>query len=248
METNTWEYFVPSSRLKTKQRKRRLQKTDADKNLIGLYKQLKTVREEIRNLGYEELVPPIQRGWKRTFVLRPDLENTKDADFFKSLLQKINTVQYCPRRNFKIKKRRRGKKVYVDKPQSLNDLQEYEYQRKIATDKEKSFFKLEWEYKYSKTRPYKIFVFTEPWRFVLKTEPNMITKAKILDPLLLQKQAEIETLFEQRNLFARLNNLTAGHNTYKYRWDREEKSKYKSLKKIHVREINENKPNKYETE
>jgi len=248
METNTWEYFVPSSRLKTKQRKRRLQKTDADKNLIGLYKKLKTVREEIRNLGYEELVPPIQRGFKRTFVLRPDLENSKDADFFKLLLQKINTVQYCPRRNFKIKKKRRGKKVYIDLPQSLMDLQEHEYKKKLLTDKEKLFFKEEWGYRYSKTNLCKTYVFSKPWKFVLKIEPNMITKAKIIDPLLLQQQAEIEELMEQRNLYARLNTLTAGHSSYRFRGNLKEKNKYKSLKKIHVREINENKANKYETE
>lgn len=241
MDTNTWEYYVPCSRLKTKQRKRRLQKTDADKNLICLYKQLNKICDEIRNLGYEELVPPVQRGWKRTFVLRPDLEKSKDADFFKSLLEKINTIQYCPRRNFKIKKKRRGKKVYVERPQFIKDLQEFEYQRKIITDKGKSFFKEEWDYSFSKTRPFKKYVFTEPWKFILKIEPNMITKVKILDPLLLQQQAEIEKLFVQRNLYARLNSLTAGHNTYRYRWNLEEKNKYKFLQKIHAEEMNENK-------
>ncbi len=239
MDTNTWEHYVPCSRLKTKRRKKRLQKTDADKNLICLFKKLETLAGEIRNLGYEELIPPVQRGWKRFFILKPELERSPDADFLKELLSNINTTQYSHRRDFKTKTKRKGKKVYVERIQNLEELQDYLFQKKIVNDKEKLYFKEEWDFRYCKRNPFKKYVFTHPWKFVLKTEPNMITKTKITDPMLLQKLAEIEDYFNQRNLYTRLNTLTGGH--HRYRWGKDEKEKYKSLRKIHIEAMNENK-------
>jgi len=221
-----WESFVICSRLKTKRQKKRLQKLDSDKKLIQLDKELKRLWRQHCNLGYEELVPPIQRGWKRTFVLKYDVEISRDADFFRSLLQKVNYVQYSHRRDFKVKKRRKGKKVYADRIQKLHDLWEWQFVK--LTDKEKSFFK-EVDHPINKYRTIKKYVFTEPGRFMLSITPNMITKVKIIDPLLLQQMKQMDSYIERRFLRPRLEKLKGG---YSYKWDESPKRvRYKQLLK-----------------
>jgi hypothetical protein len=105
-----WEIYAQGSRLKSARRKKRLHKKDQDRKLIQLFNELKRLQVEQRNLGFAELIPPIQRGWKRFFVLRQDVLTSKEGSFFQELLEKINTTEYSHRRDFKVKKRRRGKK------------------------------------------------------------------------------------------------------------------------------------------
>jgi len=225
MDTNEWEEYVPCSRLKTIRRKRRLQKEDADKNLLKLYKKRDKIWEAIDDLGYIELIPPIQRGWKRNFTLRNDLELSPNATFFQGILKKINNVKYSHRRDFKIIKKRKGKKVYLETPQVLSRLTDYEYRK--LDDKEKVWFKEDWGFDHKGRIILWGYAFTEPWRFVLKTEPNIITMVKIFDPILLKQKAEIENYLDRRNLFPRLLKLLDGYYENPDRWNLKEKEKYK---------------------
>jgi hypothetical protein len=45
-------------------------------------------------MGYVPLEPPVQRGWKRTFVLRADVASSAKAVFYQGILDKINRVDY----------------------------------------------------------------------------------------------------------------------------------------------------------
>ena len=91
-------------RIRTARQKKRMQYEDFDKQLIALSK------EEIilhnHNPGWEPLTPPVQRGWKRFFVLRDDVARSDDAQFFQNILAKINTEKWSYRKDFKKKKRK----------------------------------------------------------------------------------------------------------------------------------------------
>ena len=76
-------------RLRTARQKKRMQYDDFDKQLIQMHKEKNILYEQERNLGWEPLVPPVQKGWKRFFVLRDDVERSKNAEFFKAILKKI---------------------------------------------------------------------------------------------------------------------------------------------------------------
>ena len=52
-------------------------KKGRDKQLLKLDREKQKIYEAIMNLGYEDLIPPVQRGWKRTFVLREDVMQDK---------------------------------------------------------------------------------------------------------------------------------------------------------------------------
>ncbi len=211
-----------------KRKEKRLRIWESDKKLIALHKEDKSISRQQWDLGFEPLDPPIQRGWKRTFVLRHDVKASPDADFFQGLLDKINHVQYSHRRDFKNKKKRRGRKVQVERIQQLKELSEYSYAKAKLTPKQQKYFREEEEIspvrKHVRTKKY---VFTAPWKFVLKVTPHMITQVKIIDPELERRSAEISHYIDGRHLWPRLDKITGRSYSNKKRWGDSPKERYR---------------------
>src|SRR5689334_8102577 len=105
-------------RQRSPRQRKRAQRKNYEKSLMRLYRGYDALRSQLHRLGYERLDPPVQRGWKRSFVLRdhPLQRIThspkREEAFFQNILEKINTTQYSSKRDFKVKRRRRGRKVY----------------------------------------------------------------------------------------------------------------------------------------
>ena len=78
---------ILSYRLRTARQKKRLQYEDFDKQLIQLHKERIQLREQQRNLGWQPLIPAVQRGFKRTFVLRDDVARSRNASFYTAILK-----------------------------------------------------------------------------------------------------------------------------------------------------------------
>lgn len=177
--------------LKSKRRRKRLQKKDQEKHLLLLHREENKLRRQIRNLGYEPLIPPVQKGYKRIFVLRDDVQRSKQAAFFAGLLKKINTVQYSDTKAFTKKKRRRGRKIHVPRELKLLSIHAWEWGQKKLTEAEAVYFEpvTVWD---RAGEPRTVYQFREPWRFVLRVVPNLITEVRIKDAVLEQKEDEID--------------------------------------------------------
>lgn len=227
------DYFIQSSRLRSARSKKRSQKEDVDKTLIRLYREERALSKKIWDLGYEELKPPIQRGWKRLFVLRDDVARTKEAKFFAAILEKINTVQFSSRKDFKVRRRKFGKKFYADKSQELEKFCAYSFEKKKFSEKEKVYFYQTLMHVRNSKKPVLVYVFTEPWRFVLRIQPNMITKVKKKDLDLERRQAEISRYIDDRFLRNRLWKLLDGSVQWRLRYDYQgDLPKYKHMEKV----------------
>ncbi len=202
--------------LPTARQKKRKTRKDFDKRLLAVDREYSKVWQQIRNLGYEDLEIPYQRGWKRTFVLRDDVRQSTRAAFFEGILEKINTEQYSSRKDFKKKRRRRGKSGYVVRPQELQKPGLYEFQRMRLTEEETRWFQEE-EYWCPRSKCWRIqYVFREPWRFVLKTGPNMITQRRKHDWELECRKAELERILDAYPARSRLDWLHGrGYKWYK---------------------------------
>lgn len=208
-------------RLRSKRRKKPSQKEHLEKKLIALENERLKVRAQIFNLGYEPLVPPVQKGWKRIFVLRDDVRKSARAAFFEELLKKINTVQYSDSKKFLVRRRKRGRKIYVSRGQKLREIYEWEWDRLKLSDSERFYFTetIRSDHK----REFKLHVFNESWRFVLKVIPNMITLIRKKDSLLEQRLDEIENYLIRNNLQGKLGKV-CGYSRYYKPFD--EKLKY----------------------
>lgn len=208
------EFYIAASRLRSKRRRKRARHRDFEKHLIGLARETKALKKQAASLGYEPLNSPYQRGWKCVFVLREDVARSKDAPFFEHLLEKINTTQFHWRKDFKVRKRRHGRKIYVDRNQKLKEFSPYDFDKMKFTDKEKTFFEL--VYVLQCKQPLPVYIFTERWRYVLRVQPNMITKVRIIDHDLEARRKEIDSFLTRNHLYPRLFKIVNGR--YKWRW------------------------------
>ena len=206
-------------RLRTERQKKRVQYEDFDKHLIHLYKEELEIYQKIRNLGWDALTPPIQRGWKRTFVLRDDVARSKHAAFFEGILKKINTVDWSYRKDFKIKKRMHGRKKYVVKEQKLQSPVSHHFLKLDFNDAEKQFFYESWQLEWKAL--VKRYVFRKPWQFVLRVKPNMIDKVKKIDAGLESQLCFIKNYLERNDYEKKQMRLM--HGRYQFRYGEYEK-------------------------
>lgn len=168
--------------------------TAYNKKLRQLDRERTRIWNQIRDLGYEDLNPPVQRGYKRLFVLTEETKHSKKADFYQGILDKINTVRYSPHKTFKDKKRKISKWKYrLRNEQELQTPDDWIFHdKKNFTDEEKRFF-FPVEYYHAPSKSYhRKYVFMEQWRFRLRIMPHMITQVQI-------KDSELEKYYEELN-------------------------------------------------
>jgi hypothetical protein len=207
---------ILSYRLRTVRQKKRMQYEDFDKQLLKIDRRQTELYRQRRNLGWEPLIPPVQVGWKRFFVLREDVATGRHKEFFENILKKINTYDWSHRKDFMVKYRRYGTKKYRVKKQSLLRPAEWKFNRMDFTEDEKRFFYEVWETDCRK-EPVKRYVFTEPWRFVLRVRPNIIDQVKKRDALIEQEIQKIWNYLRRNRYCRRLDKLTYGGERWSWR-------------------------------
>jgi len=202
-------------RLQSARRKKRMQYKGFKQYLRNLDRLEDELRRQKDSLGWAPLIPPVMRGWKRSFVLREDVAKSKEADFFAGILGKINTIQYSHRKDFKEKKRKRGRKIRVEKPQHLREWDRYYCRYGLQlTAKELLFFDMREVWRKDGRFSHWRYVFREPWRFVLRVEPNMITQIRIRDEVLESQIGELNAIIESRFLRYKMKKMRHRH----YHW------------------------------
>jgi len=209
--------YLLQFRLRTARQKKRIQYEDFEKQLRALDRERSKLYKQERNLGWVELEEPIIQGWKRYFVLRKDIERSGSKVFFENLLKKINTVQYCHRKDFKKKKRKCGKKTYFPRTQFLLKPSEWYVQKKKFTEKELFYFEERNVYEKGRLTNAKEYIIKEPWRFVLHVRPNIITHIRAKDTELEKRIQEISSYLERNVLNRKLDRLLRGYHHYRWR-------------------------------
>lgn len=221
---------ILSYRLRTARQKKRMQYEDLDKFLIALNKEHVALYRHRYFPVWEPLIPAVQRGWKRFFVLRDDVARSKQANFVEGILKKINTEYWFHRKDFKIRKRKFGRKYYVVLSQELLEPDEQEFAKLNFTDAEKQFFHEEFPYDNRKGKFVKRYVFNEPWRFVLRVRPNMIDKQRKTDPEKESRLQEICNYLDNNDYGKRTQRILNGHYKHVYKkWKYIEKDKEKYI-------------------
>ncbi len=197
-------------RLRTKRQRRRALLEDRDKQLLKLDREHARLWEQRNNLPWIPLEPPVIRGWKRSFVLRDDVARHKDAPMYERILKCINEVQYSHRRDFKKKKRSRGRKIHVVRDQQLKRLDSWEWNKCAFTPEEAAHFELVEKVSYPCGAVTYRYVFRESWRFVLRIQPNIISRTRQYDANLEAEIKAIDNYLDRTQQRNRLNKLLHG--------------------------------------
>jgi hypothetical protein len=224
-------------KLKTARQKKRALKKSKEKQLIQVDRKQTALYKIQRNIPYIDLEVPYQKGWKRFFILREDVARSNKAVFYQNILEKINTTIVSNRKDFKKKKNVKGKRIDIVTAQFTKPLTQVEFIKLRFTDKETAYFSWELVKEKHTNRYVKMLVFNEPWRYTLKTIPNIITQAKMIDEQLESEISEINNFIEKQYLQHKINK--ARSITTNYRWKKLEKPKYTFKKKNVLEWLNE---------
>ena len=217
-------------RLRSVRRKKRIQIEDRDKQILKLDRESKLISKDPDYKTEVLLDEPYQKGWKRLFVLKPDVKRSEKATFYQAILDRINDVQYHYDQSFKRPKRRkypRGHRYNHETLPKMKSIDRFYWnmnKAKFSGEQRACFNKIEfwdqhyyrWDYRYE---------FAYPELFEIAVLPHIITTVKIGDALLESRGAYIDDrIYKSRNC-DRLAKLKGGW--YKY-WksDYEEKPKH----------------------
>lgn len=202
--------------LKSARRKKRDKKEDLDKQLLQIIRKRKLLWKQRLDLPMVPLENPYQKGWKRHFVLREDIQRSPNAAFYVQLLEKINTVQYHAEKSFKLKKKRKRRKAPLEKRQFLQEFSEWQWQHHSLklTELDKAHFHLYEQISKNGKEKLLRYRFNEPWRYVLQVKPHFITAVKMLDQALEQEIKLLGNHVDYHHLQPRMDKLTGG--CYRY--------------------------------
>lgn len=190
-----------SYRLRSLRSRKRTIKKDVEKQIRKKYKRSKEVWYIKRNIPLIPLEEPYQLGFVRFFVVRDDVMRSSDGEFFEGLLKKINTYMYSGSRQFLKKKRKFGRRIYVERAQKLNRISSYSWSRPKfgLSPRERQYFLKKEEYCPFRKCYDTYYEFTEPWRFTLRIRPHMITHYKPINAELEKEQAELDMYLGQHS-------------------------------------------------
>ncbi len=182
-------------------RKRSIKK-DVEKQIRKKHKRSQELWDIRRNIPWIPLEKPYQRGFVRFFAVREDVMRSKDGDFFDGILKKINTYMYSESRRFLKKKRKSGKRIYVERVQKLKHISSYSWNdpKLGLTPRERQYFLKQEEYCPARKTYVPYYEFIEPWRFTLRIRPHMITHYKPVDFELEKEYAELESYLGQHKI------------------------------------------------
>ena len=228
------------SRLRNLRSRKHIAREDHEKFLRTCIKRQKALFKQRRELPLVPLEKPYQKGYVRFFVLREDVRQGKQADFFETLLEKINTYQYADTRKFQKKKKRRGKRVYIARKQELYTFSQWEWERALErgkfTQKERAYFAKIECFNRQKDRFEIHYEFTEAWRFELRVKPNMITHYRPVDVAIERELAELDKIIDDYKNWGIIHSKIYGRSyswrQYQKRYMPKEKYKRTPLKEI----------------
>lgn len=198
MENNNLLFY----RLRSVRSRKRTGKKDIEKQIRKKYKRSNELWNLRRNIPWIPLEKPYQRGFVRFFVLSDDVKRSKDADFYEGILKKINTYMYSESRLFLKKRRKFGRRIYVEKAQKLNSISFYSWidPKFGLVPRERQYFLRKEEYNPFRKRAETYYEFIEPWRFTLRIRPHIITHYKPVDLDLEREYASLKAYVEQHKI------------------------------------------------
>ncbi|KIC62432.1 hypothetical protein [Chryseobacterium taiwanense] len=222
-----------SFRLRSLRSRKRIIRKDVEKQIIKKYKRSRELWKIRREIPLIPLDHPYQRGFVRFFVVRDDVKRSKDGDFFEGILNKINTKMYSETRKFLKKKRKFGRRIYVEREQKLVQLSSYQWNNpKLGlTERERQYFLKREDYCPIRKSTTVYYQFIEPWRFVLRVRPNIITHYKPLDSDLEKEIDELDSYLGRYKIQGIVHKKIYGKSD-KWR-DKYKRDQMKSLKTFH---------------
>ncbi|XHR26683.1 MAG: hypothetical protein ACFUZC_12065 [Chthoniobacteraceae bacterium] len=163
----------------------------ADRRLLAVIREQDDLRQ--RRYTIVKLDPPIQRGWRRFYVLGERAQKRPDHKTLEAILAVIGpeVIHHSP--DFRRRSGRRRKLIEIDQP--LKSIPFCEWSRKNYPDEWLRYFHAE-----TRRRPkyaIQVWVFMQPALFELKVERNWQWYYREVDPAIETRLGELDRWLEQ---------------------------------------------------
>jgi hypothetical protein len=203
----------------------------ADRQLIAAVREYKALcRERYTIVKLDE---PIQRGWRRFYVLGERAAWRKDRTTLEAILEIINTVVVSWRRDF-ISHRTRRRKRPIEIEQSLRAVPVSEWNKKGYPEEWLRYFRYEvFQRWFREWQPY--WVFTQPSLFEFKIERNWLWYFREVDPAIESRLSELDRWLESRHGWQRYERLK-GYQKSRFFWQ-SQSERQRELARQHRRQI-----------
>lgn len=162
--------------------------------------ELKDLAKRISMPKSEPLEKPIQKGWKRLYILSDEAKLRPDHLILEAILQEIGSVVYHWRRDFRRGRRSGARMIEIKQP--LKPIYPWKWHRLKSKESWRPYFHLKLY-----PRNYYEYIFTQPGLFKLKVERYWLTHVWILDSSAISRQAELERWMEFHSGWSRYNRL-----------------------------------------
>jgi hypothetical protein len=199
-----------------------------DSHYRALWREKDELWDVLRKAPVDKLPHPIQKGFKKFFVLREDVARRTDAHIIKDILSLINSTVYFEDESFKKKiklSRKASKVITVDphlRPISARCWEQFDIKRRTAFAKYLSkptwrnipvaYNGVTYGYQYTSGR---FFLF--PWMYEMKIEPHFLTHVRRVLPEVESRMQEINNKFAALRIWRRLGHLE-GWRRYDFEW------------------------------
>lgn len=180
-----------------------------------------------------KLDKPVQRGWRRSYVLTESAKSRKDRPILEAILAVIGPVFLHHSRDFRRRRGRRKRLVEIEQP--LRSIPIHEWERKNYPDEWHRYFRYELVLERNRHwQPYRIF--TQPTLYELKVERNWLWYFREINPAIERRLSELDRWLEARQGWHRYGWLK-GHRQNCW-WNYGDTPKQRKIKREHQREIN----------
>jgi hypothetical protein len=197
-----------------KRRATRIARNQFDKQVLALEREAKELWRAKREKPWIKLDEPIQRGWKRFFVLRDDVKNRSDAPIIREVLKRVNVTQYCDNEEFEDynwKAEQWYPRRHDPKPIGIG---EAEKDPTFNARHRKFLLRgTDWHYHHGWRKLIDGYWFKDKWMLDQKVEPHFVTHYQELDSDIETRLAEIDKhLYDDWKAHGRLIKLHGWHN------------------------------------
>ena len=164
--------------------------SEKEKEYLRLLSRLSDNHLAQRNLGYVQLETPVPHGFTASFILRDDVARREDAWVFKAILKACARSAWRRKNDFiSVKRKRKGEKDGKYHPNQYPHFVHLTEDKYLGLDpKCRKWFDVEVDKWGSKW----YFLNIPNFFFEIKVVRHYRTKAKLIDNVLLQEEAEIE--------------------------------------------------------
>ncbi len=211
-----------------------------DKQLLSWERERDALHRRLQNPPVRTLVEPIQRGWKRHFVLSAEARHRPDTPVLAAILAEIDSVAHFWRRDFRPSRRAMGHgRRSLSTEQGLYAFSTDEWDRRAYPDAWRQYFRVEcvpktlvdqpravdrkfqpWMYPTARSYAANDNVFALAFRFTrlfeLRIERNWLTHVAEVEPEIVRRHAEVDAYINQNRGAHRLDWLH-GHGSNRWR-------------------------------